>query len=204
MIEHVLQFLIDNPPGPWIGPLLGAVAFVETLFPPFPGDVLFVVLSGWAMAGGTSLPVAALSGLLGCFAASCILFYLGRSPGRRFVDGWLSRHIDPERIGKAKELIASRGPVILAGSRFIPGVRSLLVLMAGTSGMHFSTAVLPIAASATAWYAILSVGGRIVGNNLAGAEGFMRHFEIWIWVLLAVVLVVLLLFRRGRKGGSSS
>lgn len=204
MIEHLLQFLIDNPPGSWIGPLLGVVAFAETLFPPIPGDVLFVVLSGWAIAGGTPLTLAVLSGLVGCFSASCILFYLGRSPGRRFVDGWLSRHIDPERIDRAKGLIASRGPLILAGSRFIPGVRSLLVLIAGTSGMRFSSAVLPIAASAAVWYTILSFAGNLVGDNLVAAEGFMRQFEIWLWAFLALLLVVLLLVRRGRKRGSDS
>ncbi|MCD4846890.1 MAG: DedA family protein [Candidatus Aegiribacteria sp.] len=201
MIEYILEYLANNPPGIWAGPLLGIIAFIETLFPPLPGDVLFVVLAGWAMIGGLSLILAISFGVAGCFFASCILFFIGHAPGRKFVDGWLSRKVNPIRVEKAKLLIRKHGPVILAGSRFIPGVRSLLVLMAGTSGMRFTVAALPVAISAIAWYVILSIAGSILGNNLEAVEGFMRQFEVWIWGLLGIVFIVFMLLRRFcRKG----
>ncbi|MCK5065118.1 MAG: DedA family protein [Candidatus Fermentibacteraceae bacterium] len=196
MIEQILEYLSNNPPGIWAGPLLGIIAFAETLFPPLPGDILFIILAGWAMAGGLSFILAALFGVAGCFLASCILFFIGHSPGRKFVDGWLSRKVNPIRVEKAKLLIKKHGPLVLAGSRFIPGVRSLLVLIAGTSGMRFALAALPVAISAIAWYIILSVAGSILGNNLEAVEGFMKQFEVWIWILLAVIVVVLMLMKR--------
>lgn len=201
MIEQILEYLANNPPGIWAGPLLGVIAFTETLFPPLPGDILFVILAGWAMTGGLSLILAASFGIAGCFIASCILFFIGHSPGRKFVDGWLSRKVSPIRVEKAKSLIKKYGPVILAGSRFIPGVRSLLVLMAGTSGMRFAGAAFPVAISAIAWYVILSFAGSILGNNLEAVEEFMKQFEVWIWGLLGVVFVVFVLLKRScRKG----
>ncbi|MCK4506634.1 MAG: DedA family protein [Candidatus Aegiribacteria sp.] len=196
MIEHILEYLANNPPGIWAGPLLGIIAFVETLFPPLPGDILFTILAGWAMTGGLSFTLTALFGVAGCFLASCILFFIGHSPGRKFVDGWLSRKMNPIRVEKAKSLIKKHGPVILAGSRFIPGIRSMLVLMAGTSGMRFTVAALPVAISAIAWYIILSVAGSIIGNNLEAVEGFMKQFEVWIWILLGVIVVGLMLKKR--------
>ncbi len=195
MIEQILEYLANNPPGIWAGPLLGIIAFVETLFPPLPGDILFVILAGWAMSGGLSFILTALFGVAGCFLASCILFFFGHSSGRKFVDGWLSRKVKPIRVEKAKTLIKKHGPVVLAGSRFIPGVRSLLVLIAGTSGMRFASAALPVAVSAIAWYIILSVAGLILGNNLEAVEGFMKQFEVWIWIVLAVIVVVLVLMK---------
>lgn len=186
MIEGFLEYLSSHPPGGWTGPVLCLVAFVETLFPPIPGDILFIVISGWALSGGMPLPVAAASGVAGCFLASCILFYLGHRPGRKLVDRLLRKRVEPERVERARALIAGHGPLILAGSRFVPGLRSLLVLVAGTSGMRFSMAVLPIAFSAVAWYLILSLAGSVFGRNLAGAEGFMRQFEIWIWITLGL------------------
>lgn len=198
----MLEYLANNPPGAWAGPLLGVIAFVETLFPPFPGDILFIVISGWAVSGGLSLIMAAIYGVTGCFLASCILFYAGYKPGRQFVEGWLARKVEPEKIDRAKSLVADRGPVILAVSRFIPGVRSLLVFIAGTSGMRFALAVFPIAFSAVAWYLLLSIAGSIFGSNIHAAEGFMKQFEIWIWIIIAIFTLIFLLTRiRKRKAG---
>jgi membrane protein DedA with SNARE-associated domain len=199
LIESILEYLANNPPGAWAGPLLGLIAFVETLFPPFPGDILFIVVSGWTVSSGLPFLLAALYGVTGCFMASCILFYLGHKPGKQFVEGWLKKKVEPERVNRAKELIADHGPIILAASRFIPGVRSLLVLMAGTSGMRFALAVIPVAFSAVAWYTILSVAGSVLGNNIQAAEEFMRHFELWIWVVLAIVLLIFLTVRIRRR-----
>ncbi len=86
-----------------------------------------------------------------------------------------------------------RGPLILAVSRFIPGVRSLLVFIAGSSGMRFAPAAIPMAFSALAWYLLLSIAGSIVRSNLQAAEGFMKHFEIWLWLILAVVVLIFLI-----------
>jgi membrane protein DedA with SNARE-associated domain len=199
VIESLLQFLVLHPPGPWIGPLLGGVAFVETLFPPFPGDLLFLALSGWAVAGGMHAAYIAAFGLAGCFLASCLLFLFGSIHGRKFIDGWLSRKVDPDRIRKAAALIASRGAVILVFSRFIPGIRSLLVIMAAGSGMRFRSAVLPIAVGAAAWYALLSIGGSIMGDNIEAVERFMKQFEIWVWASLGALVAVSLLIRSVRK-----
>lgn len=201
MIEKILEFLSANQPGFWAGPILGLIAFVETLFPPFPGDILFVIFAGWAMTGGSSLIVTAAYGVTGCFIASCLLFYIGHSPGRKFVDGWLSRKVSSERIEKARSLVRGYGPLILFGSRFIPGIRSLLVLLAGTSGMKFVLASFPLAISAAAWYMILSFAGRVFGSNLEAVRGFVRQFEIWIWIVLGAVILIFLLFRRLRSSG---
>ncbi|MCD4701059.1 MAG: VTT domain-containing protein, partial [Candidatus Aegiribacteria sp.] len=120
---------------------------------------------------------------------------------RQFIEGWLSRKVEQEKVDRAKSLIADHGPIIIAVSRFIPGVRSLLVFMAGTSGMRFALAVFPIAISAIAWYLILSIAGSVFGNNIQAAEGFMKHFEIWIWIILAIASLIFLFARiRMRKG----
>mgnify|MGYP001046822489 CR=1 FL=1 len=193
MIEGILEYLANNPPGAWTGPLLGVVAFAETLFPPIPGDILFIVISGWALSGDLSLMTAAFYGVTGCVLASCILFYFGHKPGKQFVEGWLSRKVEPDKIDRAKSLIADRGPLILAASRFIPGVRSLLIFMAGSSGMKFVLAALPLAFSASAWYLLLSAVGSVLGSNIQAAEGFMKHFEIWLWIILAVAVLIFLI-----------
>ena len=201
MLNDILGYLAENPPGAWVYPLLSGIAFVETLFPPVPGDLLFIAVSGWAASAEASVAGHALAGLAGCTAASCLIFYLGHKPGQQLVEGWLKRKVPPERIDRSRELISRRGPVILAASRFIPGIRSLLVLIAGSSGMGFSRAAFPIVLSAAAWYSILSLAGSVLGRNLEKAQGFLKGFQLWTWVVLGIAAAVILavIHRRRRQ-----
>ncbi|OPL17855.1 MAG: hypothetical protein AVO35_08230 [Candidatus Aegiribacteria sp. MLS_C] len=184
MIENLIEYLSANSPGTWAVPLLVLIAFAETLFPPIPGDVLFIVMTGWARAGGLHPAAAAACGFAGCMLASCILFYIGHRPGRQFIEGWLQERVDPSRVDRARELVSKHGPLVLALSRFVPGIRSLLVLMAGSSGMRFAVAAVPVAFSAAAWYTILSAAGSVLGRSLDSARGFMDGLELLIWVVL--------------------
>ncbi len=200
MLESLLDYLVRNPPGEWMGPLLMLVAFVETLFPPLPGDVLFVVLSGWSVSGGGSPVAAAAWGTAGCLVSSFLLFLLGRSPVRRLVEPWLMRRVRQGRYDRARELLRRRGPLILVASRFLPGIRSLLVVLAGMSGMRLSRAAPAVTLSATAWYALMAAGGSVVGRSLPAARGLMRRFELWVWAAILVSAVIALLFHlRGRE-----
>lgn len=203
MIENLVEYLSSHSPGTWAAPLLVLIAFAETLFPPIPGDVLFIVMTGWARSGGLHPTLAAACGVAGCFLASCVLFYLGHKPGRQFIEGWLQKRVEPSKVDRARNLVSRHGPLVLALSRFVPGIRSLLVLMAGSSGMRFSVAAAPIAFSAVAWYSILSAAGAMLGKSLDSARGFMDGLELLIWVVLGGGIALLVIWRlvaSGKRG----
>lgn len=201
MIEWFLGILESAPPGEWVVPLLGVIAFVETLFPPFPGDLLFVVTAGWARIGGSSAATMAVAGFLGCMLASVGLFIFGRTAGRAFTGSFLARRVGEKRVGRAEELFRRHGPFVLVASRFIPGIRSLLVVVAGASGMGAAASTAAVALSAAAWYALLAVAGVIAGDSMETARAFLHTWERWIWLAAAVALLgyaAVVLFRRGR------
>jgi membrane-associated protein len=185
--------------------LLGLTAATETIFPPFPGDLLFLIVAGWAMLGGSPLAGVIAVGFLGCVAASCFLYRIGSTAGRGFTKGYLSRRFDPEKVQRAERLFSRHGPAILVASRFIPGIRSVLVVVAGASGMSAAATLFPVALSAAVWYSLLSVGGRLVGANADAARAFMDSYERWIWLAVGVAagiyaLIVILRSRRDSKG----
>lgn len=203
MIEWFLGVLEGTPPGGWVIPLLGVIALVETLFPPFPGDVLFVVTAGWARLGGSSAPTMAAAGFAGCMAASVGLFAFGRTAGRAFTDSFLARRVGERRVRRAEEMFRRHGPFVLVASRFIPGVRSLLVVVAGASGMGAAASTAAVALSAAAWYALLAAAGVIAGDSLETARAFLHTWERWIWLaaglaVLAYGAAVLIGRRRGQ------
>jgi membrane protein DedA with SNARE-associated domain len=215
VIEQFLSWMQANPPGPWVYPVLAGIAFVETLFPPFPGDVLFIVACGWAGTHLQGLPgisapsfllspalhwtASAVSGFLGCFCATAILLLAGRGMAGSRAGGRLASWIGRERLERAERLFRKRGEIVLLGSRFVPGIRSVLVLVAGSSQMGFARAFAWAGGSAVLWYSILAVLGDITGRNLGIAREFVRHYEGVVLAALAAVFTVVLLARAVRR-----
>lgn len=201
MLESILDFLGRNPPGMWTGPILAGIALVETVFPPFPGDVLFIVCSSWARLGGGSPVLITLAGFAGCFAGTAVLFHIGRRSGTGLKRGILSRWVDPGDIARAEGMFHRQGPLILVASRFIPGVRSLLVLVAGSSGMGTARALTASGISALVWYGLLSAVAMAIGDNVDKAKAFMSLYGTWVWIALGLAVLLYIgirIFRRGR------
>ena len=202
MLEDILLFLENHSPGIWTGPLLAGIAFVETIFPPFPGDVLFVVVSSWARIGGFSLVWVILTGFTGCLIGTAVLLHVGRSSGSTLKGSYLFRKLNTERINRAEELFRKHGSMILMGSRFIPGIRSLLVVVAGSSGMKYIRAMTAAGMSALVWYGLLSIASMLIGDNIHNVQAFLSLYGKWVWIILgcAVLLYIgLKLAGRGRK-----
>ncbi len=204
MLEGILEYLGQHPPGAWIGPILAAIAFVETIFPPFPGDVLFIIVSSWARMGGGSPIWITLAGFAGCILGTCILFHFGRSSSARSARGYLSRWMAQEKVERAEELFRRRGPLILLGSRFIPGVRSLLVVVAGSSGMGTLRALTAAGFSALIWYGILSATATAIGDNIHKAQAFMSLYGKWVWIILGCLILLYIGLKLLRKGRDRS
>ena len=201
MLEGILEYLGQHPPGAWIGPILAAIAFVETVFPPFPGDVLFIIVSSWARMGGGSPVWITLAGFAGCLLGSCILFRFGRSSGVRFTRGYLSRWMAQEKIGQAEGLFRRKGLLILVASRFIPGLRSLLVVVAGSSGMGTLRALAAAGFSALIWYGILSAMATAIGDNIHKTQTFMSLYGKWVWIALGCVILLYICLKLLRRKG---
>jgi membrane protein DedA with SNARE-associated domain len=199
VIAGALEWLIGHPPGGWVHGALAGTAFVETLFPPFPGDVLFIALSGWLGGGMSSLALSAASGFAGCLAATAILVSVGRALGRGRARPLVSRLFGEGRTVRAEDLFRRRGGPVLLASRFIPGLRSLLVFVAGYSGMRPVRAMAWAGGSAVAWYSILSVAGYLLGCNLQGAEALVRRYESLFVICAAALLLAFLVVRLSRR-----
>lgn len=200
MIHELLAWLIRHPPGAWIHAVLAATALAETLFPPLPGDVLFVVLAGWCGGGALAAAASGAAGAAGCLAGTILLLAAGRRLGRSRVRPFLLRHLGESRLARAESLFERRGGPVLLASRFIPGIRSAVVVVAGYSGMKPFRAFCWAGGSALAWYALLAAAGAALGGSLRAVESLMRSYEIWFWTALCAVLLVVLAWRAaGRR-----
>jgi membrane protein DedA with SNARE-associated domain len=111
-------------------------AFIENLFPPFPGDTMTLAgafLAGEGNIGYMGVLVSATSGgLLGMLA----LFYLGRLKGRKFFEHRDSNYFGRQALVKVENLFQKYGDSILLISRFLAGVRSAIAIAAGLGNVR--------------------------------------------------------------------
>jgi len=202
MIDSVWQFITGFSES-WYPLLLGATAMVETVFPPFPGDVVYIALSGLGIGQGVSRLLLWAPGFAGCFVSTILLDAMGRSSRLEKLERIIIGSSRSNGMDRARRIIEKRGPWILGVSRFIPGIRSILVIAASSSGMKRSSVLLYAGLSAAMWYFLMVAAGEVAGSGIASAEKFMADLTKWIWaailLTMAIGAVVLLLRLKGTK-----
>lgn len=128
----------------------------------------------------------ALGGMIG----DQLLYLLGRRYGTKILRRF-SRH--REKIHQAQSLIRRHPYLFVIGSRFMYGFRIIGPLLIGTSRLR-PKIFLPLnIVGAIVWALLFTtlgyVGGEVIGPWL---HQFDQHVKRWIWLILAIVLVVAL------------
>ncbi len=201
MIDSVWQFVTGFGEA-WYPFLLGTVAMIETLFPPFPGDVVYVALSGLGIGEGVSRFLLWTPGFIGCFISTYLLDAMGRSSKLEKLEMVIIGSSRRNGMERAKRILEKHGSWIIAASRFIPGIRSLIVIAAAASGMKRSSVLMYAGISAALWYLLLIIAGGFAGAGIASAEEFMGNLTMWLWVAVAAALILGALFLLLRLKGT--
>lgn len=128
----------------------------------------------------------ALGGMIG----DQLLYLVGRRYGTKILRRF-SRHRD--KIHQAQSLIRRHPYLFVIGSRFMYGFRIIGPLLIGTSRLR-PRIFLPLnIVGAIVWALLFTtlgyVGGEVIGPWL---HQFDQHVKRWIWLILAIVLVIAL------------
>jgi membrane protein DedA with SNARE-associated domain len=194
--EQILRFVDSLTPAA-IYPTLFLSAFVETLFPPYPGDTVTVFCSFAAARRELAPSIVLLVSFLGSYGGGLVLWGLGHTwredPPLKFI-GWLS---GSGSLHHARELLRRYGIVIVVLSRFVPGVRSLIILAAGLAGMGLGRMLWAVAIAVAVWQSILVTGGYLVGMHWLKVVSVISRMGLWAAV--AAALLIYIFWRRGRR-----
>ncbi len=100
---------------------------------PLPEDIP-LVFSGFVVSTGQAdLSLMILFGLAGVILGDSCLFLIGRRLGPGVLERrWFKRFAKPWLVQRARELYENHGAKVLFASRFMPGIRSVMFLTAGT------------------------------------------------------------------------
>jgi membrane-associated protein len=162
--------------------LLFASALLESLFPPWPSDVVTLYGAYIVGRGKASLALAFLAVVSGSLLGVMALFYLGRWKGRvLFKPG--RKVFSPERLQGVERLFARHGLWVLAVNRFLAGVRALIFLVAGVAAFPAGRVWGLAAVSVVLWNALLFWVGGLFGLE---SQGLVNRI---VWITTTLVLV---------------
>jgi len=179
---------------------VGLLVALETVFPPIPSEVILPLAGYLAGQGQLSLPLVLVTATLGSYAGALALYGLGAAIGlERSITG-LSKLplMDRDDIDKAAKWFDRHGRASIFFGRLIPGVRSLISLPAGASGMNLGVFSLFTILGSGVWNGLLIGFGAFLGTQHHLVERYSSYINYALWAAL-LAFVVWLIVRRVRK-----
>jgi membrane-associated protein len=193
---HELTSALDRvvvATGPWAPLLLFGAAFIEYVFPPYPGDLLVVLGAWYAVHGELSWPAVYGAVTAGAVAGAWVDHRVGAWVGDRLEHSPLAaRFLSPGQLAQFEAAYRRWGSWLLLLNRFFPGVRGFLFLAAGASGIPLGRTLLLGGISAAVWNGLLLAAGVLVADNLGELVALVDRYTLAAGAATGVALVVAL------------
>lgn len=140
-------------------------AVLENLFPPIPGDTITVFGAFLVGIGKLDFILVYAVTTLGSSVGFILLFYAGAFLEMEFFLNTRFRIFSSQKILQAEKWFNRYGYYIVIINRFLPGIRSVISIAAGISGLRGWKVFLLAMISAMGWNFIWIYSGYTLGNN---------------------------------------
>ncbi|MGV3621313.1 MAG: DedA family protein [Archangium sp.] len=179
--------------GAWGYGLLGGAGFLEYIFPFFPGDVVLVTGGAWVEREDRSIALLFCALMLASWAGLAVVWRVGRALASRLDESPPDKKVLGVPVAQLKKIEArmrERSTWLLIGNRFMPGLRSVILLSAGAANVPLPKVLLFGGLSAAAFNALLIFVGITIGDNAEKLATFFSRFRTATFALVGVVIVV--------------
>lgn len=148
--------------------VLGLIFFLESgVFftgPFLPGDSLLFVSGATAAAGVLDPWGTVFVCSMGAFIGNITGYIIGAWLGKKLFADKSGKWFNQDNLEKAKNFFNQRGGNAVALGRFIPVIRSLIPVVAGSSNMNFTLFNIYSALSAVVWAGLITSIGYWLGH----------------------------------------
>src|SRR5688500_4336712 len=165
MLDFIQNFI--NSVG-YIG--ITILMIVENIFPPVPSEVIMPFAGFTVREGKLTLAGVTIAGTLGSVLGALPLYYLGHKMGKERLEKWAEKHghwlgLTPDHIDRADQWLDKYGVLAVLIGRLVPGVRSVISVPAGFSGMNIIVFLICTAVGSAIWSGALAYAGYLLGQN---------------------------------------
>jgi membrane protein DedA with SNARE-associated domain len=182
---------------------VGGFITLEDFGIPVPGETILIAAAVYAGAGKLNVFVVGLVAVLAAIVGDNIGYAIGFFGGRALVlrFGKYVRLTD-ERLDKAEAFFARYGGVVVAGARFIEGLRQANGIVAGISRMAWPRFLAFNALGAVLWVGVWTSVGYLAGSNITPIYNGVTRYSLYLLIALAVLIaafIVRVVVRRRRR-----
>lgn len=194
-ITTLMHFLAQNQ---WLAVLLvfvlAASESIVVIGAFVPGTAILLGLSAAVGLGHLSLWPVLVAATLGAIAGDGLSFWIGNRWRDGILTAWPLRS-HPDLIAKSSSFFARHGGKSILIARFTPGVRAVVPVMAGVSGMSPARFFTANIVSAMIWAPAHILPGAAAGLGVGLAGHASLRLVVLAAVLLGTVVAVVLLMR---------
>ncbi|HTK62523.1 MAG TPA: DedA family protein [Pseudonocardia sp.] len=177
-----------------------ALVAVESFGVPAPGQTIIIVAGVYAGTGRMNIALVAGLAFLAAVGGDNVGYAIGRAGGRglvlragRFIG------VTDRRLRVAEGFFTRHGGRVVAGARFVDGLRQVNGLVAGLAGMRWWRFLVFNGVGAAVWVALWTGLGFYAGANIDVVYERVRRYELYVFALLALVVAVLVARRLRRR-----
>jgi membrane protein DedA with SNARE-associated domain len=171
--------------------------FLENAGLPVPGET--VLLAGGALAhfGRLSLPWVIVTAIGGATLGDNLGFWIGRQGGRRLAERYGPRiGLTPRRLADFDGFFALHGAKTVFIARFVTGLRVFGAILAGASGLRWSTFLFYNATGAVVWSTVIGAAGYLLGHSWDTLERWIGRTGLVALATIAVLAIILIVRAR--------
>jgi membrane protein DedA with SNARE-associated domain len=202
MIELVNYFLSLSQNMGYGG--IALLMAVESLFIPFPSEVIIPPAAFLASQGEMNLLSVIIAGVIGSILGAVLnywlAFYLGKILIYKIAEHRLSRFlmINPAKIKKSEDFFLRYGNISTLVGRLIPVVRQLISLPAGFARMNFKNFCFYTALGSGIWVTILAILGYAFGANQEMLANYYKEIS-WFFIVLGILVMAIIILKKNRS-----
>lgn len=171
--------------------VLAAVAFIESIFPPAPADVVVALGAFLAARRGASMGMVVASIVTGSAIGAMVIYGIARRYGADWMHSQLRRLKLIGAEEKLEKLYAHYGLAAIFVSRFVPGLRAVVPPMTGALRVPWVRTVLTIAFASTLWYGLIIWIAFRVGADWEQVRATLHIVGLRVGLVAIAVAVVL-------------
>jgi membrane protein DedA with SNARE-associated domain len=158
---------------------------------PIPDETLLALSGYLVFKGQFNFPTTVLTALMGSMSGISLSYVIGRTGGYRVVHKYGPKfHITEDRIRLVDRWFERVGKWMLMVGYFIPGVRHVMALVAGSSKMRYPV----FAVHAYTGGAIWSVTFILLGYYLGDSWAEIRHHRPILALIAILISAAILIF----------
>jgi len=155
------------------------------------GEAILIMAGFLAFEGHLQLGGVILTAFAGSFLGDQLYFYLGRLKGKSLLRRF---HFIARRFREALRLIEKYGVFVAFISRFTYGLRIVLPVILGITGLPSRTFLAINLGSALVWAAIFSLAGYLFGKSASLFLEDVGKYEHYLLGTLAGLIMTIWLF----------